>query len=158
MCEYHCIFPCSISAQSNFAVGAVVNATFGSITEMAFYITALLQGHRAGNKCYAEIVKSALTGTLLGCILFIPVRASVCWCVCVCSCAAAASSHSLKTATHTVHVVHYNISSNSCILCECVLGHLYDHRRLQTQRAAVQQQVGRGQLSSALYIDRRWES
>uniref|UniRef100_A0A672SY01 Low affinity vacuolar monovalent cation/H(+) antiporter-like n=1 Tax=Sinocyclocheilus grahami TaxID=75366 RepID=A0A672SY01_SINGR len=62
----------SISAQSNFAVGAVVNATFGSITEMAFYITALLQGHRAGNKCYAEIVKSALTGTLLGCILFVP--------------------------------------------------------------------------------------
>ncbi|XP_065145763.1 cation/H+ exchanger protein 1 [Paramisgurnus dabryanus] len=62
----------SISAQSNFAVGAVVNATFGSITEMAFYITALLQGQRAGSKCYAEIVKSALTGTLLGCILFIP--------------------------------------------------------------------------------------
>ncbi|TRY98792.1 hypothetical protein DNTS_021657 [Danionella cerebrum] len=62
----------SISAQSNFAVGAVVNATFGSITEMAFYITALLQGHRAGSKCYAEIVKSALTGTLLGCILFVP--------------------------------------------------------------------------------------
>lgn len=151
LCEYLC-FPCSISAQSNFAVGAVVNATFGSITEMAFYITALLQGHRAGNKCYAEIVKSALTGTLLGCILFIPVRASVCLCVCSCG---AASSHSLKTATRTVHVVHYNISSNSCILCECVLGHLYDHRRLQTQRAAVQQQVGRSQLSPALYINRR---
>ncbi|XP_062374671.1 cation/H+ exchanger protein 1 [Sardina pilchardus] len=62
----------SISAQSNFAVGAVVNATFGSITEMTFYITALLMGHRAGNKCYEEIVKAALTGTLLGCILFIP--------------------------------------------------------------------------------------
>ncbi|KAM3859019.1 cation/H+ exchanger protein 1 [Diretmus argenteus] len=62
----------SISAQSNFAVGAVVNATFGSITEMTFYITALLQGHHAGSKCYEEIVKSALTGTLLGCILFIP--------------------------------------------------------------------------------------
>ncbi|NP_001020678.2 cation/H+ exchanger protein 1 [Danio rerio] len=62
----------SISAQSNFAVGAVVNATFGSITEMAFYITALLQGQRAGSQCYAELVKSALTGTLLGCILFIP--------------------------------------------------------------------------------------
>uniref|UniRef100_A0A668AYK2 Cation/H+ exchanger protein 1 n=1 Tax=Myripristis murdjan TaxID=586833 RepID=A0A668AYK2_9TELE len=62
----------SISAQSNFAVGAVVNATFGSITEMTFYITALLQGHRAGSKCYEEIVKAALTGTLLGCILFIP--------------------------------------------------------------------------------------
>lgn len=63
----------SISAQSNFAVGAVVNATFGSITEMTFYITALLRGHRAATKCYEEIVKAALTGTLLGCILFIPV-------------------------------------------------------------------------------------
>ncbi|KAM6961607.1 cation/H+ exchanger protein 1 [Tautogolabrus adspersus] len=62
----------SISAQSNFAVGAVVNATFGSITEMTFYITALLQGAHAGTKCYEEIVKAALTGTLLGCILFIP--------------------------------------------------------------------------------------
>ncbi|KAJ8416411.1 hypothetical protein AAFF_G00356990 [Aldrovandia affinis] len=62
----------SISAQSNFAVGAVVNATFGSITEMTFYITALLRGLNAGNKCFEEIVKSALTGTLLGCILFIP--------------------------------------------------------------------------------------
>ncbi|XP_051910968.1 cation/H+ exchanger protein 1 [Hippocampus zosterae] len=62
----------SISAQSNFAVGAVVNATFGSITEMTFYITALLRGHRAASKCYEEVVKSALTGTLLGCILFIP--------------------------------------------------------------------------------------
>ncbi|KAG7455833.1 hypothetical protein MATL_G00245330 [Megalops atlanticus] len=62
----------SISAQSNFAVGAVVNATFGSITEMTFYITALLRGHNAGSKCFEEVVKSALTGTLLGCILFIP--------------------------------------------------------------------------------------
>ncbi|XP_040886289.1 cation/H+ exchanger protein 1 [Toxotes jaculatrix] len=62
----------SISAQSNFAVGAVVNATFGSITEMTFYITALLQGHYASTKCYEEIVKAALTGTLLGCILFLP--------------------------------------------------------------------------------------
>uniref|UniRef100_A0AAV2IUQ9 Sodium/calcium exchanger membrane region domain-containing protein n=1 Tax=Knipowitschia caucasica TaxID=637954 RepID=A0AAV2IUQ9_KNICA len=62
----------SISAQSNFAVGAVVNATFGSITEMTFYITGLLQGQKAATKCYEEIVKAALTGTLLGCILFIP--------------------------------------------------------------------------------------
>ena len=51
----------------------MVNATFGSITELTFYITALLRGHREGSKCYEEIVKSALTGTLLGCILFIPV-------------------------------------------------------------------------------------
>lgn len=63
----------SFSAQSNFAVGAVVNATFGSITEMTFYITALLRGYSAGSKCYEEVVKAALTGTLLGCILFIPV-------------------------------------------------------------------------------------
>lgn len=56
----------------------MVNATFGSITEMTFYITALLRGHRAATKCYEEIVKAALTGTLLGCILFIPVSASLC--------------------------------------------------------------------------------
>ncbi|TRY83461.1 hypothetical protein DNTS_016206 [Danionella cerebrum] len=62
----------SISAQSNFAVGAVVNATFGSIAELTFYITALLKGHQQGKKCLEEIVKAALTGTLLGCILFIP--------------------------------------------------------------------------------------
>uniref|UniRef100_A0A8C8DZN8 Cation/H+ exchanger protein 2 n=1 Tax=Oryzias sinensis TaxID=183150 RepID=A0A8C8DZN8_9TELE len=62
----------SISAQSNFAVGAVVNATFGSITELTFYITALLRGHRTNNPCLQEVVKAALTGTLLGCILFIP--------------------------------------------------------------------------------------
>ncbi|XP_042648549.1 putative cation exchanger C521.04c isoform X2 [Tyto alba] len=62
----------SISAQSNFAVGAVVNATFGSITELTFYITALIKGSREGNRCYAEIVKSALTGTLVGCVLLVP--------------------------------------------------------------------------------------
>ncbi|KAL7401491.1 hypothetical protein ABVT39_000421 [Epinephelus coioides] len=62
----------SIAAQSNFAVGAVVNATFGSITELTFYITALIRGHRAANPCLQEVVKAALTGTLLGCILFIP--------------------------------------------------------------------------------------
>ncbi|XP_078533711.1 uncharacterized protein LOC144819850 [Lissotriton helveticus] len=62
----------SISAQSNFAVGAVVNATFGSITELTFYITALVKGAREGSKCYEEVVKSALTGTVLGCILFVP--------------------------------------------------------------------------------------
>uniref|UniRef100_A0A8C8FRD8 Cation/H+ exchanger protein 1 n=1 Tax=Oncorhynchus tshawytscha TaxID=74940 RepID=A0A8C8FRD8_ONCTS len=49
----------SISAQSN-------------TLSMTFYITALLRGHKAGTKCYEEIVKAALTGTLLGCILFIP--------------------------------------------------------------------------------------
>lgn len=67
------LFTCSISAQSNFAVGAVVNASFGSITELTFYITALLRGHQAANLCLQELVKSTLTGTLLGCTLFIPV-------------------------------------------------------------------------------------
>ncbi|XP_025946892.1 putative cation exchanger C521.04c [Apteryx rowi] len=62
----------SISAQSTFAVGAVVNATFGSITELTFYITALIKGAREGNKCYEEIVKAALTGTLVGCVLLVP--------------------------------------------------------------------------------------
>lgn len=63
----------SIAAQSNFAVGAVVNATFGSVTELTFYITALLKGRQEANPCLQEVVKAALTGTLLGCILFIPV-------------------------------------------------------------------------------------
>ncbi|XP_040269368.1 putative cation exchanger C521.04c [Bufo bufo] len=62
----------SISAQSNFALGAVVNATFGSIIELTFYITALIKGERENDKCYEEVVKSALTGTLLGCVLFVP--------------------------------------------------------------------------------------
>lgn len=70
---------CSISAQSNFAVGAVVNATFGSITELTFYITALLRGHKEANPCLQEVVKAALTGTLLGCILFIPVSQKQCF-------------------------------------------------------------------------------
>nr|XP_009677625.1 PREDICTED: putative cation exchanger C521.04c [Struthio camelus australis] len=61
----------SISAQSNFAVGAVVHATFGSITELTFYITALIKGAREGSKCYEEIVKAALTGTLVGCVLLL---------------------------------------------------------------------------------------
>lgn len=60
-------------------MGAVVNATFGSITELTFYITALLRGHQQANTCLEEVVKAALTGTLLGCILFIPVsQASSC--------------------------------------------------------------------------------
>ncbi|XP_077120540.1 uncharacterized protein LOC143775827 isoform X2 [Ranitomeya variabilis] len=62
----------SISAQSNFALGAVVNATFGSIIELTFYITALIKGARENDKCYEEVVKSALTGTLLGCVLLVP--------------------------------------------------------------------------------------
>ncbi|XP_038607913.1 low affinity vacuolar monovalent cation/H(+) antiporter-like [Tachyglossus aculeatus] len=62
----------SISAQSTFAVGAVVNATFGSVVELTFYVTALIKGAREGNGCYEEVVKAALTGTMLGCTLLVP--------------------------------------------------------------------------------------
>uniref|UniRef100_F6ZCH7 Cation/H+ exchanger protein 2 n=1 Tax=Ornithorhynchus anatinus TaxID=9258 RepID=F6ZCH7_ORNAN len=64
----------SISAQSTFAVGAVVNATFGSVIELTFYITALIKGAHEGSRCYEEVVKAALTGTVLGCTLLVPVR------------------------------------------------------------------------------------
>ncbi|CAH1246765.1 Hypp7776 [Branchiostoma lanceolatum] len=62
----------SIAAQSNFAVGAVLNASFGSVVELTLYITALVKGAAQANNCYSELVKSALTGTLLGTMLFIP--------------------------------------------------------------------------------------
>eukprot|EP00058_Branchiostoma_floridae_P028274 XP_002613765.1 hypothetical protein BRAFLDRAFT_84521 [Branchiostoma floridae] len=62
----------SIAAQSNFAVGAVLNATFGSVVELTLYITALVKGAEHVNNCYSELVKSALTGTLLATMLFIP--------------------------------------------------------------------------------------
>ncbi|XP_077994759.1 uncharacterized protein LOC144448402 [Glandiceps talaboti] len=63
----------SIAAQSTFAVGAILNATFGSIVELTLYITALLHGKKTDNHhCYSELVKSALTGTILATVLFIP--------------------------------------------------------------------------------------
>ncbi|NXC17453.1 VNX1 protein, partial [Corythaeola cristata] len=43
-----------------------------TVDTLTFYITALIKGSREGNRCYAEIVKSALTGTLVGCVLFVP--------------------------------------------------------------------------------------
>ncbi|KNC52807.1 uncharacterized protein AMSG_08699 [Thecamonas trahens ATCC 50062] len=55
----------SISAQSTFAVGAVLNATFGSIIELILYAKLLLSG-------YSSIVKAAVTGSLLGVMLFMP--------------------------------------------------------------------------------------
>lgn len=62
----------SISAQSSFAVGAVLNATFGSGVELILYIVAMLKGVNTNSLCYNELVRSALTGTLVGSILFIP--------------------------------------------------------------------------------------
>lgn len=62
----------SISAQSNFAVGAVLNATFGSMVEITIFILALSKGNETGSDCYIELVKSSLTGAIVGSLLFIP--------------------------------------------------------------------------------------
>eukprot|EP00117_Sycon_ciliatum_P035416 scpid30741/ scgid26858/ Low affinity vacuolar monovalent cation/H(+) antiporter; Vacuolar Na(+)/H(+) exchanger len=64
----------SIAAQSTYAVGAVLNATFGSIVELTLYVSMLLRAHGKSNNssCYEAIVKAALTGTLLATMLFIP--------------------------------------------------------------------------------------
>lgn len=51
-----------MSAQSSFAVGAVLNATFGSIVDLIIMILTLQKGATQDSSCYAEIVKSALTG------------------------------------------------------------------------------------------------
>ena len=61
-----CLF--SISAQSNFAIGAVLNATFGSVVEIILYISALVKGKGKNTTCYAILVKSALVGELITCI------------------------------------------------------------------------------------------
>uniref|UniRef100_A0A3Q3S1S1 Cation/H+ exchanger protein 1 n=1 Tax=Mastacembelus armatus TaxID=205130 RepID=A0A3Q3S1S1_9TELE len=66
------IIPLSYYIGMGIARLSFLLGTFNLTFELTFYITALLQGHRAANKCYEEIVKAALTGTLLGCILFIP--------------------------------------------------------------------------------------
>lgn len=39
-------------------------------------------------------------------------------------------------------------------VCVCLAGDLYDNRRVQAQGAEVQQSLGRGQLLSALHINR----
>ena len=65
----------SIAAQSTYAVGAVLNATFGSIVELTLYVSMLLRAHGktdSTSSCYEDIVKAALTGTLLATMLFIP--------------------------------------------------------------------------------------
>lgn len=62
----------SISAQSNFAVGALLNATFGSIVEVILYVITLRKGQEENSTCYPELVKSALAGTILATMLLIP--------------------------------------------------------------------------------------
>lgn len=63
----------SISAQSTYAVGAVLNATFGSIVEITLYIATLVHGKTQDTlKCTQSIVKNSLTGSLLLTMLLLP--------------------------------------------------------------------------------------
>eukprot|EP00049_Salpingoeca_infusionum_P008896 m.147510 g.147510 ORF g.147510 m.147510 type:complete len:832 (-) comp14164_c0_seq18:1976-4471(-) len=55
----------SISVQSSHAVGAVLNATFGSMVELLLYYFLLKDG-------LVELVNASLTGSLLATLLFIP--------------------------------------------------------------------------------------
>ncbi len=55
----------SLSAQTSFAVGALINASFGSIIELILYIVAIKGG-------LEDVARSALTGALLGALLLIP--------------------------------------------------------------------------------------
>ncbi len=76
----------SISAQTSLAVGAVLNATFGSIIELILFFNALGKG-------FTELTVAAVTGGLLGNMLLLPglsmivggikYRNQVCLCVCV---------------------------------------------------------------------------
>lgn len=53
----------SISAQSSIGMGAVINATFGSVIEVILYSIALTQGK--GHLVEGSIVGSLLAGVLL---------------------------------------------------------------------------------------------
>eukprot|EP01002_Notosolenus_urceolatus_P000215 NODE_1054_length_1598_cov_6.534538_g872_i0.p1 GENE.NODE_1054_length_1598_cov_6.534538_g872_i0~~NODE_1054_length_1598_cov_6.534538_g872_i0.p1 ORF type:complete len:461 (-),score=103.50 NODE_1054_length_1598_cov_6.534538_g872_i0:2-1384(-) len=55
----------SISAQSTFAVGAFLNASFGSLIEVILYVLSIKKGLH-------ELVTSAITGSLLVSMLAIP--------------------------------------------------------------------------------------
>jgi Ca2+:H+ antiporter len=54
-----------LTAQTSFAVGALLNATFGSMIEIILFITALSKG-------YYDLTLQALTGTFLGNFLLLP--------------------------------------------------------------------------------------
>eukprot|EP01100_Stratorugosa_tubuloviscum_P016061 TRINITY_DN992_c0_g1_i2.p1 TRINITY_DN992_c0_g1~~TRINITY_DN992_c0_g1_i2.p1 ORF type:complete len:398 (-),score=158.53 TRINITY_DN992_c0_g1_i2:193-1386(-) len=56
----------SLSVQSSYAVGTVVNASFGTFVEIILYFTALRLGTLEG------LVQASITGTLLGMMLLLP--------------------------------------------------------------------------------------
>jgi Ca2+:H+ antiporter len=55
----------SVSAQSSMGLGAVINATFGSIIEIILYAVALISGKSA-------LVEGALIGSILAGVLLMP--------------------------------------------------------------------------------------
>ena len=55
----------SISAQSSIGMGAVINATFGSIIEILLYAFALTQGK-------GRLVEGSIVGSLLAGVLLMP--------------------------------------------------------------------------------------
>eukprot|EP01132_Coremiostelium_polycephalum_P002081 gene2081-2567_t len=55
----------SLSAQTSFAIGALINASFGSIIELILYIVTI-------NGQQEDVARSALAGALLGSMLLIP--------------------------------------------------------------------------------------
>ncbi|KAI9152420.1 hypothetical protein H9P43_009211 [Blastocladiella emersonii ATCC 22665] len=55
----------SVSAQSSPAIGAVLNASFGSVIEVILYCLALREGK-------TELVEGAVIGTFLGVLLLLP--------------------------------------------------------------------------------------
>ena len=55
----------SIAAQTSFFVGAILNATFGSLIELIIYFMALSKGLN-------DVVTYATTGALLACMLLLP--------------------------------------------------------------------------------------
>lgn len=64
--KYSIFFFWSISVQSSFGVGAVLNATFGSIIEIVLYATAITKG------TLNDFVHASITGSLLATMLLLP--------------------------------------------------------------------------------------
>jgi len=58
----------SISAQTSFAIGAILNATFGSIVELILYFTTIALGGESLN----GLVQYTITGSLLSTMLLLP--------------------------------------------------------------------------------------
>jgi Ca2+:H+ antiporter len=54
-----------LTAQSSFAIGAILCATFGSIVEIILYVSALFKGHY-------DMTLGSLTGTFLGQLVLVP--------------------------------------------------------------------------------------